>query len=100
MVKIEVMHATHQHACNPPTCMLNHISRVLLFVTPWTVAHQASLLMGFSRQEYRSGFPCPPPGDLPNLGIEPTSLMSPPLVGAFSITSTTWEIQPIRKVLI
>ena len=42
-------------------------------MTPWTVAHQPSLSMGFSRQEYWSGFPCPPPGDLPNPGIEPRS---------------------------
>ena len=43
---------------------------VWLFVTPWTVAHQAPLLMGFSRQEYRSGLPFPSPGDLPDPGIE------------------------------
>ena len=42
-------------------------------VTPWTVAHQAHLSMEFSRQEYWSGLACPPPGDLPNLGIEPKS---------------------------
>ena len=42
--------------------------------TPWTIAHQAPLSMGFSRQEHWSGLPCPPPGDLPNPGIEPTSL--------------------------
>ena len=42
--------------------------------TPWTVACQAPLSMEFSRQEYWSGLPCPPPGDLPNPGIEPTSL--------------------------
>ena len=42
-------------------------------VTPWAVAHQAHLSMEFSRQEYWSGLPCPPPGDLPNLGIEPKS---------------------------
>ena len=41
--------------------------------TPWTVAHQAPLPMGFSRQEYWSGFPCPPPEDLPNPGTEPGS---------------------------
>ena len=46
-------------------------------VTPWTVALQAPLSMGFSRQEYWSGLPCPPPGDLPHPGIEPKSLMSP-----------------------
>ena len=43
-------------------------------VTPWTVTHQAPLSMGFSRQECWSGLPCPPPGDLPNPGIEPASL--------------------------
>ena len=48
-----------------------------IFVTPWTIAHQASLFMGFSRQEYWSGLPCPPPVDLPDPGIEPGSLMSP-----------------------
>ena len=41
--------------------------------TPWTTAHQAPLSMGFSRQEYWSGMPCPPPGDVPNPGIEPGS---------------------------
>ena len=46
------------------------LSRVRLFVTPWTVAYQAPLSMGFPRQEYWSGLPCPPPGDLPNPGFE------------------------------
>ena len=49
------------------------LSRVRLFATPWTAAHQASLSMGLSRQEYWSGLPFPPPGDLPNPQIEPTS---------------------------
>ena len=49
------------------------LSCVLLFVTSCTVAHQAPLSMWFSRQEYWSGLPCPPPGDLPNSGIEPRS---------------------------
>ena len=49
------------------------LSRVQLFVTPWTVAYQAPLSMGFSRQEYWSGLPLPSPGDLPNPGIEPRS---------------------------
>ena len=57
----------------------------------WTAALQAPLSMGFSRQEYWSGLPCPPPGDLPDPGIKPTSLMSPALAGGFFITSTTWE---------
>ena len=63
------------------------VSRVRLFVTLWTVAHQAALSMGFSRQELWSGLSHPPPGDLQDLGIEPTSLMSPALGGFFS-TST------------
>ena len=50
-----------------------------LFVTPWTVAHQGSLAMGFSRKEYQSGLPCPPPEDLPDPGIKPTSPASPAL---------------------
>ena len=49
------------------------LSRVLLCVTPWTVAHWALLSVGFSKQEYWSGLPCPPPGDLSDLGIEPAS---------------------------
>ena len=61
------------------------------FATPWTATLRASLSMGFSRQEYWSGLPCPPPGDLPNPGIEPASLASPALAGRFFITNTTWE---------
>ena len=49
------------------------LSLVWLFATPWTRAHQAPLSMGFSRQEYWSGLPCPPPGDLPCSGTEPSS---------------------------
>ena len=49
------------------------LSRVQLFATPWTAAHEAPLSMGFSRQEYWSGVPLPSPGDLPNPGIEPES---------------------------
>ena len=45
----------------------------MILATPWTVAHQAPLSMGFSRQEYWSGLPFPSPGDLPNSGIELTS---------------------------
>ena len=71
--------------------MLSHFSHVQLFVTLWTVGHQAPLSMGFSRQEYRSGLPCPPPVDLPDPGIEPTSPMFPVLAGSFFTTSTTWE---------
>ena len=57
--------------------------------TPWTVACQAPLPMGFFRQEYWSGLPFPSPGDLPNPGIEPTSLTSPAQAGRFFSTSAT-----------
>ena len=60
---------------------------------PWTIAHQLPLSMGFSRQEYWSGLPCPPPGDPPDLGVEPTSLMSPASPGWFFTTSAIWEAQ-------
>jgi len=55
----------------------------------WTVACQAPLSMGFSRQEYWSGLPCPSPGDLPGPGIEPVSPGFPALAGRFFTTSTT-----------
>ena len=67
------------------------LSRVRLFATPWTVAYQARPSMGFSRQEYWSGLPFPPPGDLPDPGAEPASLKSPALAGGFFTTSTTRE---------
>ena len=59
-----------------PGCVLSYFSCVWLFVTLWTIAHQAFLSMGFSRQEYWSGLPCPSPGDLPDQGIKPKSLTS------------------------
>ena len=64
-------------------------------VTLWAVAHQASLSLGFSRQEYRSGLSLPPPGDLSNPGIEPASLTSPALAVMFFTTSATWEAHDI-----
>ena len=63
--------------------MLSCLSHVRLFATLWTVARQAPLSMGFSRQEYWSGLPCPPPGDLPHPGIEPGSPAAPALAGVF-----------------
>ena len=74
------------------TCcaVLSHFSHVPLFVTLWTIALQAPLSMGFSRQEYWRGLLCPPPGDLPNPGIKPLSLRSP-LAGRFFTTSAIWE---------
>ena len=68
--------------------MLSHFCHVQLCVT---VACQDPLSMGFSRQEYRSGLPCPSPEDLPNPGTQPTPLMSPALSSGFFTTSTTWE---------
>ena len=67
--------------------MLSHFSHVRLFVTLRTTAHQAALSTGFSRQEYWTGLPCPPPGHLPDTDIEPTSLTSPALAapGSFPL---------------
>ena len=66
----------------------------LLSATPWTVAHQAPLSMGFLRQEYCSGLPCPPPGDLPDPGTEARSLTFSALAGRFFITNTAWHLTP------
>ena len=65
MIRISVL--------NIEVSKLSSLSRVQLFVTPWTVANQAPPSMGFSRQEYWSGLPFPSPGDLPNPGIKPGS---------------------------
>ena len=75
----------HVHAKSLQSCQL--------FVTLGTVARQAPPSMGLSRQEYRSGLPSPPPGDLPKPGIKPISLMSSTLVIRFLTTSVTWEAQ-------
>ena len=73
-------------------CVLSFFSCVQLFVTLWTVGHQTPLSIGFSRQEHWNGLPCPPPGDLPDQGIESTCLLSPALEGRFFTTSATWEL--------
>ena len=75
--------------------MLSRFSHVQLFAIPQTVAHQAPLFIEFCRQEYWSELPCPPPGDLPNPGIEPVSLTQPALAGGFFTTSATWEAPKI-----
>ena len=80
-------------------CCANRFSHGQLFVTPWTIAHQAPLSMGFSRQECWSGLPCPSPGDLPGPGIGAKSLMSPALAGGFFTTSTTWEAPLIVHII-
>ena len=74
-------------------CMLSCCSHVRLFVISGTIALQAPLSIGFSRQEYWRGLLCPPPGDLPNSGIKLAFLMSPALAGRifFFTISATWE---------
>ena len=81
-----------QHPLHLPIncmCVPGHFSCVRLFATLWTVAHQAPLSMGFSRQEHWSGLPCPLPGDLPNPRIIKPAF--PTLAGRFFNTSSTWE---------
>ena len=80
--KESVLHIRHAKS-------LNHVR---LFETLWTVARQAPLSMRLSTQEYWSGLPFPPPGDLPNPGIKLVSLTSPALAGRFYTTSTTWIV--------
>ena len=64
-------------------------------VTPWTVALQAPLSMGFPRQVYWSGLPFPSPGSLPYKGIEPTSLASPAVAGRFFITVPPGKVKTL-----
>ena len=89
-VEVFLKHSRNWH--KSPRCMLSHFSSVRLCVT---VAHKASLSMGFSRQEYWSGLPFPSPGDLPNLGIEPR----PPARQADSLPSET-PGKPIKGILV
>ena len=78
-----------------PACLLSYFSRVWLFATLWTIAHQSPLSMGFSRQEYWSGLPHPAPGDFPNPGIEPLS----PALLAGSLPSEPWGKPRISPIL-
>ena len=87
LIKWQNWDPSHKMLC----ACISRFSCVQLFATPWTNAHQAPLSMAFSRQEYWSGLPCPPPGDLPDPGIERTSLVSPAPAGGFFTTSATWE---------
>ena len=94
---LHTLHLTFLFFSNGGNDYLVHtksLQSCLTLCNPWTVACQTPLSMGFSRQEYWSGLPCPPPEDLPDLGIEPVSLMSPALAGRFFTTSTTWEASP------
>ena len=79
-------------------CVCWSLSHVWLFVAPWTVAHQAPLSTEFSRQEYWSGLPFPTPGDFPNPGIEPVSLMSSALASGFFTIGATWEAQTVLQI--
>ena len=72
-------------------CMLSCFRCAWLFATLWTVACQALLPLGFSRQEYWSELPSPPLEDLPDPGIEPLSLMSPELISRFFTTRAIWD---------
>ena len=74
----------------PQASVLSHFRRVRLPVTPWTIAHQAPLCMGFSRPEYWSGLPWPPPRDLPSPGIKPASLA---LAGGFFTAASPGKSQ-------
>ena len=81
------------HFCYSMFYVLSNFSHIQLCLTPWTVACQAPLSMGFSRQEYWNGLPFLPPGDLPNPGIKPASLISLVLPGEFFTTTATNVIQ-------
>ena len=76
---------------------MKSLSHVRLFATSWTVAHRTPLSMGFFGQEYWSGLPCPPPGDLPDLGIKPRSpaLQADPLLFEPSYLNITRQIKYI-----
>ena len=71
-------------------CCFYHVR---IFATLWTIAHQAPLSMGLSRQEYWRGLPCPPLWDLSDPGIEPEFLISPSLAGRFFTISAICEAQ-------
>ena len=90
---LEVRDCVNHCLHHPSACEPSRFSRVWFFATLCSVACLAPLSMGFSRQEYWSGLPCSPPGDLPNPWIKPASLTSPALAGGFFTTSTTWEAQ-------
>ena len=77
---------------------MKSLSHVQLFATTWTVAYQAPLSMGFSRQEYWNGLPFPSSGDLPNPGIELVSFVSPALAGGFFTTESLGKIPHISDI--
>ena len=76
------------------------LSHVQFFAIHWAAARQTPLSMEFSRQKYWSGLLCPPPGHLPNPGMETASLKSPALAGRFFTTSATWEALPMLYIMV
>ena len=88
---LDFMSATPISASNSQPCAQS-LSCVQLFETSWTVACQAPLSMGFPRQEYWSGLPFPPPGNLPSVGIEPESPASPELADSLPWSQNTPQL--------
>ena len=88
------------HKINLHVRMLGCFGHVQLFATLWTIAHQAPLSIGFPRQEYLSGLPFPPPGDLPDPGIKPSSPVSSALIGRFFTTEPPGKPRVLYHVLI
>ena len=89
-----------KHLLIMSVCMLNHFSHVLLFVTPWTVACQAFLSTGFSRQEHWSEHLCPSPGNFPDPEIKAMSLTSPALAGRSAAWEALFSSCPLSNSLI
>ena len=85
---------SYQRAASLATDSESH-SVVSNSVTPWTAARQAPLSMGFFRQDYWSGLPCPTPGDLSNPGIEPASPLYPPLAGGLFTTEPPAKLSEV-----
>ena len=92
--KIQSRRQTVFSAPTPNLCagVPGRFSCIRLFAAPWAIFPRLLCPWGFSRQESWRGWPCPPPGDLPDPGIEPTSLLTPTLASSFFTTSTTWEV--------
>ena len=84
----------HSPGLGRKAAVIQSLSHIQLYATPWTVAFQAPLSMGFPRQEYRSGLPFPSPGDLPNPGIEPVLLHC-----RWILLSLSHQGSPPRKVI-
>ena len=86
-----MLNLTHSNVNCQMSIEVCYCCLVQLFETPWTVVHQAPLSMGFSRQEYQGGPPCPPPGERPDPGINP---VSPALAGRFFTTESVTRETP------